>query len=116
MLLFVREGFTQVSTFTSNVATSGNWNAPGSWTEAGSDVDNIPDADDNVIIVAGDEIIVTANAAASTIVFSNTVAGARTLTVNTGVVLTIGVSITIASDTDFGNISALIQGLGTLTT
>ena len=48
-------GYSQISTFTSNVAPSGNWNAAGSWTEVGSDVDNIPDADDIVIIVSGDE-------------------------------------------------------------
>ncbi len=63
-------GFSQVSTFTSNVAT-GNWNAPGSWTEVGSDVDNIPDADDIVIILSGHNISLNGAQSASSVTINS---------------------------------------------
>ncbi|MBK8291774.1 MAG: hypothetical protein IPK96_13430 [Flammeovirgaceae bacterium] len=75
MFLITESGFAQVSTFTSNVAT-GNWNAPGSWTEVGSDVDNIPDGDDIVIILSGDNI------------FLNGARSANSVTINAGGILT----------------------------
>ncbi|MGB4971875.1 MAG: hypothetical protein WBO32_04410, partial [Cyclobacteriaceae bacterium] len=74
----------QVSTFTSNVA-SGNWNVPGSWTEVGSDVDNIPDADDIVIILAGHNISLNGARAANTV----TINSGGTLTATLGS-LTVG--------------------------
>ncbi|NJO92872.1 MAG: hypothetical protein HC831_30810 [Chloroflexia bacterium] len=72
-------GFSQVSTFTSNVAT-GNWNAPGSWTEVGSDVDNIPDADDIVIILSGHNISLNGARSANSV----TINSGGTLTANGG--------------------------------
>jgi hypothetical protein len=79
LFLITESGFAQVSTFTSNVAT-GNWNAPGSWTEVGSDVDNIPDGDDIVIILSGDNISLNGARSANSV----TINAGGTLTANGG--------------------------------
>ncbi len=47
------------ATFTSNVVT-GNWGVAGSWTFVGFDDDGIPDLDDDVTIIAGHTITLTA--------------------------------------------------------
>ncbi|MDZ7650088.1 MAG: hypothetical protein U5K54_24830 [Cytophagales bacterium] len=65
-LLIAESSYGQVSTFTSNVV-AGNWNAPGSWTEVGSDVDNIPDADDIVIILSGHNISLNGGRSANSV-------------------------------------------------
>ncbi|MBX2944068.1 MAG: hypothetical protein KF860_17185, partial [Cyclobacteriaceae bacterium] len=77
--LIVGSARAQVSTFTSNVAT-GNWDAPGSWSESGSDVDHIPDADDNVIILSGHNISLNGAQAANAV----TVNSGGTLTATLG--------------------------------
>ncbi len=47
--------------FESNVAPSGNWNNAGNWTLiSGSDADGIPDSDDDVTILAADQINIAA--------------------------------------------------------
>ncbi|MEQ8361714.1 MAG: hypothetical protein RH948_02540, partial [Cyclobacteriaceae bacterium] len=68
--LIVGSASAQSSTFTSNVAT-GNWNAPGSWSEVGSDVDNIPDADDIVIIQSGHNISLNGAQAANSVTINS---------------------------------------------
>jgi hypothetical protein len=101
-LFFITEsGFAQVSTFTSNVAT-GNWNAPGSWTEVGSDVDNIPDGDDIVIILSGDNISLNGARSANSV----TINAGGTLTANGGglTVTTMSVSGTYNHAINGGNI------------
>ena len=60
--------FAQVSTFTSNGSATA-WNNPASWSEVGSDVDNIPDADDIVII--GHPINMTAASAANSVTINS---------------------------------------------
>ena len=59
------------TTFTSNV-TNGDYNVAGSWIETGTnDLDNIPDANDIVIILNGHNISLTANESASTLSINN---------------------------------------------
>lgn len=67
VFLFCNFSFPQVSTFTS-VDAGGNWESPATWTEVGSDVDNIPDADDIVIVTdigGGGPAVVTINSVAA---------------------------------------------------
>ncbi len=55
-------------TFTSNVTDRGNWNVSGSWTlTSGSDVDGIPDSDDDVTIINGDTIDLVSDEEVSTL-------------------------------------------------
>ena len=68
--LIVASASAQSSTFTSNVVT-GNWDAPASWTEVGSDADNIPDADDIVIIQSGHNISLNGAQAANTVTINS---------------------------------------------
>jgi len=57
-LLVTQIGYGQAS-FNSNVA-SGNWESAGTWLlTSGSDVDGIPDADDDVIILSGHVVFVS---------------------------------------------------------
>ena len=96
----------QISTFTSNVA-SGNWNNPASWSEVGSDVDDIPDADDIVIILSGHNISLNGAQSADQVTINN----GGTLTA-TGGSLTITTSMTVD---DSGNYVHAING-GTIPT
>jgi hypothetical protein len=75
------------STFSSN--GSGNWNSTGTWTQdvPGTDPDNIPDGDDYVII-AGNDVTVTANAGFGHLEYSASGPAQPTLTINTGISLT----------------------------
>ena len=79
------DGF--ASTFSSN--GSGNWNSTGTWTQdvPGTDPDNIPDGDDYVII-AGNDVTVTANAGFGHLEYSASGAAQPTLTINSGISLT----------------------------
>ena len=83
-----------------NFETSGSstWNNTSSWTlVSGSDADGIPDANDNVIIKAGNSIRITTNEAANNLVFDGgTIAfnSNRTLTINGNVTMTASSSIT----------------------
>jgi hypothetical protein len=98
LFLITESGYGQVSTFTSNVAT-GNWNAPGSWTEVGSDVDNIPDGDDIVIILSGDNI------------FLNGARSANSVTINAGGILTAnGGGLTVGTMSVSGTYNHAING------
>jgi hypothetical protein len=74
------------ATFTS--VASGNWNGGlAVWSVTGSDADNIPDADDEVVIATGHTINVNVNAACSTLTLNGTAnlffnVDTRTLNVN----------------------------------
>ncbi|HET6993434.1 MAG TPA: T9SS type A sorting domain-containing protein [Chitinophagaceae bacterium] len=89
-------------------AVTGNWNATTSW--AGGVV---PGPGDNAIIVPGANITITANATVSSIIFTGTAATARTLTVNSGVILTVTNSITL-DNAIANNTTAAIAGAGTI--
>lgn len=77
--------------FESNVSGgSGNWNASGSWTLiSGSDGDNLPDANDNVTILSGDQINIRNDEACDDLTIAGTLnySRSRTLTVNGDLVM-----------------------------
>ena len=89
---------------------SGNWNVAGTWTGCGG---IIPGAADTVTIQSGHTVTVTANAAASSITFSETSTSTGIITVNSGVTLTVTNDITLRND-DNTDISASLGGLGTI--
>src|SRR5688500_1741660 len=70
-LLLVSGAWGQAN-FSSNSAT-GNWSVAASWTlTSGTDSDGIPDADDNVTILAGHVRTVNGISSANSIIFSST--------------------------------------------
>ena len=96
------------STFTS--IKSGNWNDPTTWnyTNTGvNDADDIPDADDAIIITGSYIITVDSAAACDLITFQNS-----TLDISLGNVLVLNKVVIDASNSQ--NITATIQGSGAL--
>lgn len=93
----------------SSTASGGNWDANATW--AGN---KVPGTGDDVTIVAGASVTVTAGDFCHSITFGNNSASTATLTINAGVTLAVGTSIT-AQNSATTNTSALIQGAGTLT-
>ena len=91
--------------------TSGNWNAPTTWTACGG---GVPGAADTVTIQNGHTVTVTANAAASAITFSETNTATGIITVNSGVTLTVTNDITLRNHNNT-DISASLGGLGAIT-
>jgi hypothetical protein len=77
--------------FESNVSGgSGNWNSSGSWTLiSGSDGDNLPDANDHVTILSGDQINIRNNEACDDLTIAGTLnySRSRRLTVNGDLVM-----------------------------
>ncbi|HEY0656790.1 MAG TPA: PKD-like domain-containing protein [Chryseosolibacter sp.] len=112
MISFATNSLAQ-TTFTSNVA-SGDYNVAGSWLESGTnDLDNIPDANDLIVIRAGDHITVTSTITASSLTFDASSGATGRLTVNTGVVYTVTNAITQSSSSTL-NTFASLEGLGTV--
>ena len=99
----VSQGATRITT-----ASGGNWNATNSWSGG-----VVPASTDNAVILAGASVTVTANATANSIIFSNNAAGTATLTVNSGVTLTVTSGITNQNGGTI-NTSVLLQGAGTI--
>jgi len=69
---------TDAATFTSNVA-SGTYNSATSWTFIGSDADGIPDADDDVTIIAGHNITVNTTNYVRNITIQGTLTGTSSM-------------------------------------
>lgn len=79
--------------FESNVSPSGNWNDSGNWTlVSGSDADGIPDANDDVTILSGDQINIAA--AGTTSVDDLTITGTLNFPSN-GRTLSVGGNLTM---------------------
>lgn len=93
----------------SSTASGGNWSDDSTWVG-----NKTPGTGDDVTIVAGASVTVTAGDYCHSITFGNNSASTATLTVNAGVTLAVGTSIT-AQNSATTNTSALIQGAGTLT-
>jgi len=87
-----------------SVLTTGNWNQSGTWTEdSGTDVDNIPDADDNVTIDLAFTVSLTGAEACNNLTISTNSSAILSLAGNT---LTAGGNVSL----DVGD----LNGLGTL--
>ncbi|HEY2082830.1 MAG TPA: hypothetical protein VGI88_08590, partial [Verrucomicrobiae bacterium] len=98
--------FTSLGAVKVSTATGGNWNAGSTW------VGNmVPGGPDDVLIVAGASLTVTANASCHSITFSNNNANMTTLTVNTGATLTVTAAVT-CENAAATNTSVLLQGPG----
>jgi len=97
------QGATRLTT-----ASGGNWTNTLTWSGG-----IVPASTDNAVIMAGASVSVTANATANSIIFSNNAAGTATLTVNSGVTLTVTSGITNQNGGSL-NTSVLIQGAGTI--
>lgn len=93
----------------SSTASGGDWNVNSTWVG-----NKVPGTGDDVTIVAGASVTVTAVDFCHSITFGNNSASTATLTVNAGVTLALGTGIT-AQNSAMTNTSALIQGAGTLT-
>lgn len=98
------------ATFTSS--GTGNWSASGTWSRSGSDADGVPDGDDNVIIISTHNVTATASATCAVLTFNSTT-DSPTLTVNTGIVVTVSGAINVLN-TAGSNTYALITGLGSV--
>jgi len=85
---------------------SGNWSDPRTWAPTGT---LIPGSADAVSIVGGFNVTVTADAACASITFTTT---ATSLTINTGITLTVAGAITIPRSNSGVNLIAV--GAGTL--
>lgn len=93
---------------------SGNWNS--TTPDAPWPGGLIPTAGDDVIIAPGHNITVTTNTIINSITFNNTAATARTLTVNSGVILNVmgAAGITLENAGGATNTNATIAGSGTI--
>ncbi len=91
---------------------SGNWNSTSTWSTSsgGASGASVPVAGDTVIIEKGFNVTVTADAACSTITFTTTTA--TSLTINSGITLTVSGAITIPRTATGKNLIAV--GAGTL--
>ena len=89
---------------------SGNWNAAATWTGCGG---GVPGAADTVTIQNGHNITVTANASATSITFPTNNGTNTTLTINSGVTLTVSGAVTIPR-AGSGNMNTVAVGAGTL--
>ncbi|HEU5290979.1 MAG TPA: hypothetical protein VFU05_10075, partial [Cyclobacteriaceae bacterium] len=113
LLLIIQNSYGQ-ATFTS--IASGSWDGGvTTWSITGTDADNIPDADDDVIIAAGHTITVDQPSFASTLTLNST-GGSRTLTLNADLTVTgdvlidqTGVDAT-TNQIDVGSYSFIIGG------
>ena len=91
-----------------STASGGNWTVNSTWLN-----NSVPAANDDVTIVPGASVTVTANANARSITFPNSNSSRAVLTVNSGASLTLGQTITMQSAATM-NTAALIQGGGTI--
>ena len=92
-----------------STASGGNWGTSSTWVG-----NKVPGTGDDVTIVAGASVTVTASDTVHSITFANNNASTSTLTVNSGATLGIGTSIT-AQNSATTNTAALIQGAGGIT-
>jgi autotransporter-associated beta strand protein len=86
-----------VAQATFNGSVTGNWSAPGTWTlTGGNDIDNVPDADDTVTLVANITVTVDSGSQACAS-FTAGPAGNSTATLkfNSGTTLTVGGLVTL---------------------
>lgn len=96
---------------------NGNWNSTSTWSASsgGSSGASVPVAGDNVYIERGYTVTVTANAACSNLYFSTATTGnLGTLSVNSGVMLTVSGNVTLCNASTNADVSAIITGGGTL--
>lgn len=96
----------QAGTITSNAVT-GNWSTGSTWVGG-----TAPGSGDDVVIVPGATITVTASTTCNSITF-NAATSARTLTINSGVILTVTNGVTLNSLAAV-NTMATLAGAGTL--
>jgi hypothetical protein len=89
-----------------STATGGDWNTKTTWTSG-----KVPAGADDVQIIAGASVSLSASASCHSITFSNNNASATVLTVNTGATLTVSANIT-CQNAAATNTSVLIQGPG----
>ena len=89
-------------------ASGGNWSDTLTWSGG-----VVPISTDNAIILAGSSVTVTAAATVNSITFSNNSAGTASLTVNSGIILTVTAGVT-HQNSGSANTSVLIQGGGTI--
>ena len=88
---------------------SNNWNSTATWTlTSGTDLDGIPDTDDDIILL-NHIITVTANAACKNITLKGGTTGASKLTVNSNMKLTVSDLIYVAPNDAYSN-STTITG------
>lgn len=91
LLLTLAATQASAATFTSNGTGGGAWNDAASWiVTSGTDADNIPDIDDNVTVLAGDNILANA-----TPLYTNGLTVDGTLTGSTGNTLYINGNYTV---------------------
>ena len=111
MLLVMGVGSVKGATYFS-VVTGGNWNAASTWsgTSGGGGGAGVPVAGDAVTIEGGHNVVVTANAACSSITF--TTSTATSLTINSGIILNVSGAITIPRPGS--NYNQIIVGAGIL--
>lgn len=107
LLLFSASRVYGQATFQS--AGTGNWNSSGSWTLiSGSDPNNRPDADDNVIIMPGHTITANRNEECNNLEFRGgtlSYSGNRTVTINGNLSVTANSSVSGFSASQFFNVS-----------
>ena len=79
-------------------AGTGNWNSTGTWSGG-----VVPGAGDDVVIINGHTITVTADATCNSLKIQSSTASSSTevLTVNNGITLTITTSFTVAGNTAY---------------
>jgi hypothetical protein len=96
---------------------NGNWNSTSTWSKSsgGTSGASVPAAGDNVYIERGYTVTVTANAACSNLYFSTATTGnLGTLTVNSGVSLTVSGGVTLNKVTSANDVWGTISGAGIL--
>jgi autotransporter-associated beta strand protein len=104
LVLFIYSGNLKAATITS--AATGNWNATTTWVGGVA-----PTAADDVIIANGHTVTVTANASCISITFNG---ASATLTVNSGITLTMSGTLTLQSAAAASR-AATVSGDGTIT-
>jgi hypothetical protein len=109
-------GMSSIDAANRYAVATGSWNSTTTWSAStgGSSGASVPAAGDNVYIERGYTVTVTANAACSNLYFSTATTGTLgTLTVNSGVTLTVSSSVMLYNAAA-ANVSATISGAGTL--
>jgi hypothetical protein len=104
MLLLAFTGFAATKTSAGN----GTWSTANTWSPSG-----VPAAGDDVVIRSGDNVTVSASTTVASIIFGNNTTGTGTVTVNSGVTLTVSGDISVGNSL-LTAINTALAGAGTI--